>query len=91
MTDPTPIPAPAESSIPILSMEQVLAIEQKLRENKAAQLRGDPLPHEVSVDDIHSAISSIKRSRGTLDLYKDKGEKKGGGKSSVVVIDAGDI
>lgn len=68
-----------------ISIEQVLELEQKLRENKAAQLRGEPPVHEVTPEQIHAALSSMRRSRGTMELAKSGGSKSS--KPKIELID----
>lgn len=95
MTDFNPTPEAANPTpVPVMSMQDVLALEQKLRENKAAQLRGDPLPHNVTAEEMRDAIIAIRRSRGTLDLYakaEGGGKKSSGKKGTAIQIDIGDI
>jgi hypothetical protein len=96
MTDFNPTPdAGAPTPVAVMSMQEVLALEQKMRENKAAQQRGDPLPHHVTAEQMRDAVMAIRRSRGTLDLYakSEAGEKKSaaGKKSSPIQIDIDDL
>lgn len=94
MTDTTPAP---ESGLPILSIEQVIALEKQLRENKAAQLRGEPLPHSVTPEQVRDAVMAMRRQRGTLDLATSRksggGSKKasGGKAASIEILDLGDL
>lgn len=86
--DPTPNPAP--EGVATLSVEEILALEQKIRENKAAQLQGLPPPHTVTVEQIAAAINGMRSSRGTMNLAKTAGSGKkgnGAGKSSIEVLD----
>lgn len=78
MTDSTPAPSPELAPGPAtLSVEQILALEQQLRENKAAQLRGDPQPHTVTDQQLRDAINGIRRQRGTLGIAGEKKASKG--------------
>lgn len=94
MTDLTPTPNAAPAGIQTLSMEQIIALERRIRENKAAQLRGEPLPHDVKPEEIKAAIQSVRASRGTLNFAEGKssGKKKGsGGKAQIEIIDGDEL
>lgn len=74
MTDITPNPtAAATEPQQFLSPEMVIEVERKLRENKAAELKGEPPPHQVTAEDINRALMTIKHQRGTLDFASKAG------------------
>lgn len=81
MSDVNPVPSSA-----ILSVDQVLDIERRLRENRAAQHRGDPLPHNVTREEMRAALQSMRRHRNIAPKAPGGG-KKPGGKASVIQID----
>lgn len=92
MTDMTPAPAQQDPGIQTLSVEQILEMQNKLRENRAAQLKGEPLPHTVSPEEMKAAIQAIRRQRGTLNLADGRGTaakrgKKGGGTIEILDLD----
>lgn len=91
MTDITPVSQQIEPGLEVLSMADIVALEQKIRENKQAQLRGDPLPHDVTEDQLRSAIAGIRKCRGTMDLYTSSGAEKkskgGGGAAKIEIMD----
>jgi type IV secretory pathway VirB10-like protein len=78
---PDPPPGP-----PTLSVEQVLELEKKLRENKAAQMRGDPMPHELTPQMLHEAVNAIRKQRGTLKLAETKRATKGAKSAATIEI-----
>jgi hypothetical protein len=86
MTDITPNPTAAAPEVQqFLSPEMVLDVERKLRENKAAELKGEPPPHQVTAEDINRALMAIKHQRGTLDFASKAGA--GAGKKGVTKIE----
>lgn len=94
MTDITPVPLPPTAVGPeTLSVDQVLAIERQLRENKAAELRGEPAPHQVTPDQMRACLMAIRKSRGTLDLASKAsgGSKKGGSSAARIELDLGEL
>lgn len=84
---PVPTPAPVET----LSIADVLALEQKVRDNEAARKRGDPLPHIVTKEDLRAALNAVRQNRGTLGAAKSAAAaggttKKASGKTEVKLI-----
>lgn len=78
MTDITPNPsAAAPEAQQFLSVDAVIDVERKLRENKAAELKGEPPPHQVTADEINRALMTIKHQRGTLDFASKAGATAG--------------
>lgn len=92
MTDITPVPQ-EPTPISVMSVEQIHEIERKLRENKAAALRKEAAPHEVSKEEIRAAINAIKMQRGTMGAASAATSSKssGGAKKAPVKIDLGDL
>lgn len=89
MTDQIPAPSaptPAPPGPQALTVDEVLALEQKLRENKQAQMRGDPMPHDVTPQQLRDAIMAIRMQRGTLPLQSEKKNGKGGKKSGGATV-----
>jgi hypothetical protein len=71
-----------------MSVEGVLALERKIRENKAAQLRGEPPVHVVTMEEMRDAVNAIRRTRGTMDLAAvAKAGKSRSGASSIEIVD----
>lgn len=87
--DPTPTPIP--EGIATMSVEQVTELERKVRENKQAQLRGDPPPHTITREEVRAAINGLRAMRGTMELAGTRtasGGKKGGtGKTQIDLVD----
>lgn len=48
-----------------MSIEEIERISLMNHENKQAQLRGDPAPHQISQDDLVRALRSIRAMRAT--------------------------
>lgn len=88
--DPTPTPNPVPEGVATLSVEQILDIERRFRENKAATLRGDPPPHTVTPEELRAAIQSMRAHRGTMNLVAPSAKgngKRAGGKPNIEIID----
>lgn len=49
----------------MMSLEQIEEISRKNFENKQAQLRGDPAPHQIPQADLVRALQSIRAMRAT--------------------------
>lgn len=94
MTDITPQPSLAASGTPptaFLSAEEILDLQNKCRENHAAQLRGDPPPHQITPEMLRHAIQSVRARRGTVKMGEERAKASAGkpatGRAKVSKVD----
>jgi hypothetical protein len=55
--------SPQNPQLELMSTEEIEVISRKNFENKQAQLRGEPAPHQISQDDLVRCLRSIRAMR----------------------------
>jgi hypothetical protein len=85
-SDITPVSQSANPApLPTISLEDVRELERKCRENRAAQLRGEPPLHDVTAQNLRDAIIAIRSQRGTMNIANEAAKKANGGKKAAPI------